>query len=155
MIVMGRQEVVAPRVAKTARSSRRSRRTKVWVAAIIVALALGYLGYSAFRTMTGLYYMTISELEVYVPKVPNEMVRVGGPVVPGSIQYNSREGRISFKIAEEKAPGKTIAVSYKGEVPDTFRPGLTVILVGTYSPEQRFLDSVVLLTKCPHSYIPG
>ena len=152
---MGRQEVLAPRVARTAKSGRSSRKTKVWIGVIVVALALGYLGYSAFRTMTGLYYMTITELEAYTPKVPNEMVRVGGPVVPGTIQYSNKDGRISFKISDEKAPGKALSVSSKGEVPDSFRPGITVILVGTYNPEQRFLDSVVLLTKCPHSYIPG
>ncbi len=58
---------------------------------------------------------------------------------------------MSFTIADEK--GKTMPVTYKGVVPDSFQPGAEVILEGKLREEGGFA-ATTMLAKCASKYEP-
>ncbi|MEH3052809.1 MAG: cytochrome c maturation protein CcmE [Patulibacter minatonensis] len=86
---------------------------------------------------------------------PDQTYRVGGRVVPGSV---SRPGGIlKFRMARPgRTDGVTIAVSYAGTVPDTFRAGRDIIIDVKKTPgaaKDVFEgQGNTLLTKCPSKF---
>jgi cytochrome c-type biogenesis protein CcmE len=43
-------------------------------------------------------------------------------------------------------------VDYSGAVPDTFKPGVEVIVEGGMQPEAGVFKASTLMTKCPSKY---
>lgn len=77
-------------------------------------------------------------------------VRLGGLVETGSVLKNEGNAEVQFKITDGEA---TIAVAYKGILPDLFREGQGVIVEGRMGPDGRFLADEVL-AKHDENYMP-
>ena len=126
---------------------KKKRRLKVIVVSSIVLCIIGYLTYTGIRdTMT--YYLTVSELLAKGPSGENVGLRVGGEVIPDSIQWNPKDLKLSFRIRDG---GLKLQVDYQGVVPDSFKPGNEVIVEGNYTAEGLFRATTIIPT-CPSKY---
>ncbi len=94
------------------------------------------------------YYLTVSE--AYAANVQDAQVKVGGQVVEGSIVWDRGSNSVSFSITDGQ---KTMPVTYKGVVPDSFQPGAEVIREGKLLQDGSF-GATTLLAKCASKYEP-
>jgi len=116
------------------------------IAAVIIAVT-GYLIYTGLRdTMT--LYLTVSEVLAQPPEQAGKSLKVGGTVTPGSVQWDPKALRLSFKLTDEKAD---LVVNYTGVVPDSFKPGKEVIVEGSYQGNGDF-GAVAIMPKCASKY---
>ncbi len=115
-----------------------------------LALIFGVIGYLIFFgiSSTQQYYLTPSELFNKGQTVIGQGNRVGGSLVPNSIQQDIKNNQISFAITDGK---QQIPVSYNGVVPDTFPKATQVIVEGRLQTDGTFVASEVL-AKCPSKY---
>lgn len=92
------------------------------------------------------YYVTVGELTG--GKAPRRRVRVGGIVVPGSIER--RGGVVTFRLAQDAV---SIPASYVGTdtLPDTFVDGSQAIIEGDYDEKGEF-RAVKIQAKCASKY---
>ncbi len=113
-------------------------------------LIFGVIGYLIFFgiSSTQQYYLTPSELFNKGQTVIGQGNRVGGNLVPNSIQQDIKNNKISFAITDGT---KQLPVSYDGVVPDTFPKATQVIVEGKLNGNGTFVASEVL-AKCPSKY---
>ncbi len=76
--------------------------------------------------------------------------RLGGLVIPGSIQRASGSLKVSFLVTDNQ---KTLPVEYEGVLPDLFRDGQGVIAHGTINDGGVFVADEVL-AKHDENYMP-
>ena len=120
---------------------------KLLVAATVLILAVGFLVFNAMGSSMA-YYQTICELRDSGKDLSGEQVRVGGDVVPGSIQRVGLQDEIRFTITDGT---QTMDVVYSEVVPDIFKDGVQVVAEGRVGADGVFqADS--LLTKCPSRF---
>ena len=125
---------------------KRKKLKPIIISAVILSI-IGYLIYSGLRdTMT--YYFTVSEVLAKTTATSNESIRVGGTVSPASVKWDPRELKLLFTIEDEKS---SLAVDYKGVVPDSFKPGKEVIVEGIYNDEGKF-SATTIMPKCASKY---
>lgn len=120
------------------------------VAGLVLAAALGYMIYSAIAANSE-YYLTVSEVYAMGAQAQESQIKIGGMVVEGSVVWDRATNAVSFNISDEK--GKTMPVTYRGVVPDSFQPGAEVILEGKLREDGRFA-ATTLLAKCASKYEP-
>jgi cytochrome c-type biogenesis protein CcmE len=126
---------------------KKKRRLKVIVVSSIILSVIGYLTYTGIRdTMT--YYLTVSELLAKGPSTEDTGVRVGGEVIPDSIQWNPKDLKLSFRIRDGDS---SLQVDYQGVVPDSFKPGNEVVVEGKYTTNGLFRAATIMPT-CPSKY---
>ena len=119
----------------------------VIIAALLVPV-LAHLFFAITRSPLTNYYETVDELG---GSAPAGRVRVGGPIVPGSIEWNNAGRSLTFQLQGDAKP---LRVTYRGFAPDSFRDGATVIVEGELSQDGTFA-AYSLLVKCPHQYVPA
>ena len=131
----------------------RNRRLAI-VALCAFGLGLGtWLLSSALRENTEFFYDP-SEVAspIFVSESPR--LRVGGLVVEGSVRPG--EGlRTEFDLRdfEGEAEG-VVTVSYTGALPDLFREGQGIVVVGTQFGSGR-IEAMQVLAKHDENYIPA
>lgn len=126
---------------------RKKQRVKIIFVSSILFLIIGYLTYTGIReTMT--YYLTVSELLAKGPSTEEMGIRVGGEVIPDSVQWNPKDLKLSFRIRDEQS---SLQVDYQGVVPDSFKPGNEVIVEGKYTGRGLFAATTIMPT-CPSKY---
>ena len=126
---------------------KKKRRLKIIVVSSIILSIIGYLTYTGIRD-TMAYYLTVGELLAKGPFNGNVGLRVGGRVVPDSIQWNPKDLKLSFRIKDGES---SLHVDYQGVVPDSFKPGNEVIVEGKYTAEGLFRATTIMPT-CPSKY---
>ncbi|TAK32636.1 MAG: cytochrome c maturation protein CcmE [Chloroflexota bacterium] len=141
--------VASPRVKRKSLLARK----KFLIGSLVVVLGIAYLVYSGIQS-TMMYYLTPSELLAQGPAAYGEQLRLSGLVKPDSVQSEPKTMTLRFTVMDEKAPGTTMPVVYKGVVPDSFKPDAEVVLEGKLSSEGVF-EANTLLAKCPTKYVPG
>ncbi len=118
------------------------------IISLVVLSVISYLIYAGVRdTMT--YYLTVSEVLAQPFENQDQTLRVGGNVSPGSVQWDPKNLILLFTIQDEKA---SIAVDYKGVVPDSFKPGGEIIVEGTYTGDGKF-KATTIMPKCASKYV--
>ncbi len=123
------------------------KRLKFIFGAIIVLIAVGFLGYQGFLN-SATYYYTVSEFAAQQSSLTNESVRVTGNVTAGTIE---RQGStLKFTMSDGL---KELTVVYKGVVPDSFKAGITAVVQGKLNSTGIF-EASQLLAKCPSKYEP-
>ncbi len=93
------------------------------------------------------YYMTVSEF-LADPDAAVTGLRVNGKVVDGTIERHATGEDVAFRMTDGAA---TLAVYYKGIIPDTFVDGADVVVEGRLQPDGVFAAHN-LLAKCPSKY---
>ncbi|MFQ6121618.1 MAG: cytochrome c maturation protein CcmE [Dehalococcoidales bacterium] len=112
----------------------RKKGRRLLVAAVVVAVGLSYIAYSLF-IHSGANYLTVSELGSQADSLYSEPVRVGGRVAPGSIDWDDKAKVMKFILADDR---KSLAIVYKGIIPDNFKPGMDLVVEGKYRPDDAF-----------------
>ncbi len=122
--------------------------TRIYIIAFM--LFLGGIGYLAFTGLkeNSVYFLNVSEALSEV-KAENTAARLFGTVAENDLARE--QANLSFRLLDKDDQGKSIMVSYRGTVPDTFKPGAEVIVEGVLSSQGRF-TAKTLMTKCPSKY---
>ncbi|MBI4186364.1 MAG: cytochrome c maturation protein CcmE [Chloroflexi bacterium] len=104
----------------------------VVIAAVVLAAGLGYLAYSLFFHR-GADYITVSQLKS--SPLQSGMVKVGGRVAAGSIDWDKQAQVVKFVLTDDR---ENLAAVYKGIAPDNFKPGSDMVMVGKYNADGVF-----------------
>ncbi len=123
-------------------------RKRFLIVGLVVAIALGYLGFTAFQGAS-MYYLTVDELLARNDAAYGERVRLMGKVEEGSVVTNSETNTLRFAVADEG--GTSLPVVYSGTVPDAFKQGSDVVVEGSLARTGTF-EADSLLVKCPSKY---
>ena len=125
--------------------------TSVYLAALALFLGgVGWLVYTGFAEST-VYFLNVSEA-MAAPPEKLAQVRLFGTVAGESIKRHPASLGVTFNLEDKDNAGQTIAVSYSGAVPDTFKAGAEVIVEGGMHPGGHFAAKT-LMTKCPSKYL--
>lgn len=122
-------------------------RLRVLVPLVLVAASLAWV---ATRSLpqTLVYFVTPTELLDRGPAAVGDRLRLGGQVVPGSVRR--ADGTVRFVLTD----GTTrMTVVHRGDAPALFRPGIGVVLEGTYGADGAF-HSDAMLIKHSEEYRP-
>ena len=93
------------------------------------------------------YYMTVGEF-LEAPGEARAGLRVNGKVVQGTIERYDTGEDVGFSMTDGQA---TLAIYYRGIIPDTFVDGADVVVEGRLQPDGVFAAHT-LLAKCPSKY---
>ena len=111
---------------------------------------LGYLLYSGLGENTS-YFLNVSEALAMKPTDLTK-ARLFGTVAAQGIDRPKDAIGVSFMLVDKDQAAKTIRVNYRGAVPDTFKPGVEVIVEGGVNPASGAFAANTLMTKCPSKY---
>jgi cytochrome c-type biogenesis protein CcmE len=81
---------------------------------------------------------------------PGRTLRIGGLVETGSVARDADGTTVHFRVTDT---AKTVAVVYKGILPDLFREGQGVVAEGTMNQDGVFVAAEVL-AKHDEKYMP-
>lgn len=116
---------------------------------IVSGVGMLILALLIISILTSTQYLTV--MEVVFTKPENRFIAVMGKVVNGSINYV--EGRLTFKIHDEKGPpNTTLQVIYTGYKNVYIHDGAIVVIKGVY--RRGMIEATEILTKCPSAYKP-
>ena len=119
---------------------------KFFIAGGVIALAVAYLVLVGLQGTT-VYFLTVSELQARGPAAQNQVFRVSGNLVPGSLITDSSGVGIHFQIAD--ANSQPLPVIYRGgQVPDIIGDNIEIVAEGKLDREGTFAANTVL-AKCP------
>jgi cytochrome c-type biogenesis protein CcmE len=116
---------------------RATRRLVVCIAVIVAAV-----GWIAVRGLTGsfVYYLTPTDVVVQHKASVDERIRLGGYVVPGSVEQAG--DLLRFTVSDQ---GAELRVVDTGPVPRLFRPGQGVVLEGALGADGSFHSDTLLV----------
>jgi cytochrome c-type biogenesis protein CcmE len=142
-------------------------RPRFFIGVGLIAVAIGYLIFSAIRT-TSEYYLTVPEVAARQSELGGQALRVAGRVKAGTINWDPNSLTLKFEIVPipdvdaPAAPVKPVVasdpVSFRvvcaGEPkPDMFAPGRDVIVEGKLGADGAIAATQVM-TSCPSKYKP-
>jgi len=122
-----------------------NKKVKFGIGIAIILAAVAWEAVSGFQ-QSKTYYVSVKELTS--GKSTHQHVRVGGVIVPNSIQ---RSGEIlTFRLSQGS---ESIPVTYVGQqtLPDDFKGGAQAIVEGDYLPDGTFRAQQVQ-AKCASKY---
>jgi cytochrome c-type biogenesis protein CcmE len=114
-------------------------RRRVIVALLVIAGALGWVAAKGLSSSL-VYYRTPTEVLAMGEKAVNDPIRLGGYVVPGSVQRSGTALR--FVVSDGTSRMSVIAT---GGVPSLFRAGQGVVLEGHEGADGDFHADTVLV----------
>jgi cytochrome c-type biogenesis protein CcmE len=117
------------------------------VISAVILMVIGYLIYTGLRD-TMVFYLTVSEVMAKSPEDLTDTQKVGGLVTAGSVQWEPKTLKLSFRLEDEQA---NLVVNYSGVVPDSFKPGTEVIVEGNYRGDGSFWATTIM-PKCASKY---
>jgi cytochrome c-type biogenesis protein CcmE len=122
------------------------RNLKFIVAGGVIALAVAYLVLVGLQGTT-VYFLTVSELQARGPAAQNQLFRVSGNLVPGTLVTDSGGLGIHFLIADSNS--NPLPVVYRGgQVPDIIGDNIEIVAEGKMDAQGTFTANNVL-AKCP------
>lgn len=128
-------------------TSSSSKRPLIIGAIVALVGAFGYLAYGGVEDNL-VYFLTPSELVAKGGKVVGRPVRLGGQVVPGSVEWNAETLNLKFKVTDGS---QTVPVYSSGAPPQMFRAGIGVVVEGKLGANGTF-DSKSLMVKHSNEY---
>ncbi len=102
--------------------------------ASVAALGLIYGAYTVF-IHGGADSLTVSQFRAEAASLQEQTVKVKGKVVSGSVNWNEGTKTIEFVLTDSR---ESLSVVYSGVVPDHFKPGVEIEVMGKYRPDDVF-----------------
>jgi len=119
---------------------------KFFIAGGVIVLAVAYLVMMGLQGST-VYFLTVSELQAKGPAAQNQLYRVSGMLVPGTLNHESSGLGIHFQIADDAS--SPLPVVYRGgQVPDIMGDNIEIVAEGKLDAQGTFTANTVL-AKCP------
>lgn len=126
------------------------RKQRLTIALLIIlgtSLIVGLVMY-ALKQNINLFYSTTQIVKGEAPR--DARIRVGGMVVKGSLQRDSKSLHVSFLVTDT---AENVKVEYTGILPDLFREGQGIIAQGKLDAQGVFQADEVL-AKHDENYMP-
>ncbi|MCK9239564.1 cytochrome c maturation protein CcmE [Desulfocurvus sp.] len=125
--------------------------TSIYAAAL--ALLLGGLGWLIFSGVSenSVYFVNVAEA-LALPEGELKNARLFGVVDDKDLSGGPGTMGATFRLLDKDDTSRAIVVSYSGAVPDTFKPGVEVIVEGGVAPGAHAFTARTLMTKCPSKY---
>jgi cytochrome c-type biogenesis protein CcmE len=120
---------------------------KFFVAGGVIALAVAYLVMMGLQGTT-VYFLTVGELQAKGPAAQNQLFRVSGMLVPGTLVKDTSGIGIEFQIADPGNPTALPVVYRGGQVPDIMGDNIEIVAEGKLDAHGMFTANTVL-AKCP------
>jgi len=128
--------------------SPRQRRLVLVLAGIAATVVATALVLNAFRSNLVFFFTPTQVANGEAPA--GRSFRIGGLVVPGSVERESDGLRLRFAITDQ---ARTVQVRYQGILPDLFKEGAGVVAQGSMQGDGLFLAKEVL-AKHDENYMP-
>ena len=132
------------------------RKNRLWIACAVLAglaLTIGLVLY-ALRSNIDLFYtpgeILYGKRETQQMPEVGQRLRVGGMVMPGSVQRDPNSLKVTFTIYDAEG---SVDVSYEGILPDLFHEGQGVVVQGELEKGNHILAKEVL-AKHDENYTP-
>ncbi len=119
---------------------------KLSVAFLVLTAAVAYLCYAGVQAGRS-FYLSVDEFLADAQYQPLR-VRVHGAVGQEGLSINPDDHSAAFFILGESSKLK---IRYSGPIPDTFKVGGEVVVVGRMNEDKSF-QAEELLTKCASKY---
>lgn len=118
---------------------------------LVVSGAIGLMLY-ALNQNIDLFYTPSEIIEGKAGQVPavGQRLRIGGMVVPGTVQRDQQTLAVSFDLVDI---GPAVTVSYQGILPDLFREGQGIVATGVLT-KLNHIDAHEVLAKHDEEYMP-
>jgi cytochrome c-type biogenesis protein CcmE len=129
---------------------KRRPRVGLIAACVVIIAAFAYLLTGGISSNL-VFFLTPGELLAKGSDVYEKPVKLGGQVVPNSVEWNAEAIDLRFKVQDET--GKVIAVHAQKAPPAMFRAGIGVVLEGRLSRSGVF-ESTSLMVKHSNEYRP-
>lgn len=134
-------------------SEIKEKKRQRWIMAGAVGLVL--LG-AIFLVISGLrqdsvYFLNVSEAMTVGPEKLKQ-ARLFGKVDASGLEMKASSLGVRFRLQDKDNAAETLWVEYEGAVPDTFKPGVEVIVEGSMDSLRSVFMASTLLTKCPSKY---
>jgi cytochrome c-type biogenesis protein CcmE len=126
---------------------RGKRRAFVIGGLVAMVAAFGYLIYGGIGDNL-VYFLSPKELLAKGTAAYDVPVRLGGQVVPGSVQWNADQLELRFRVTDGT---EQVSVRSKGAPPQMFRDGMGVVVEGRYRRGGEF-ESHNLMVKHSNEY---
>jgi cytochrome c-type biogenesis protein CcmE len=122
---------------------------KFLVAGGAIVLAVAYLVLMGLQGTT-VYFLSVGELLAKGPAAQNQVYRVSGLLVPGSVESVNNGLGIRFQIADATdGTAQPLTVVYNGgQVPDIMGDNIEMVTEGKLDATGTFAANTVL-AKCP------
>ena len=133
-----------------------TRNRLIAIGAILVAGAA--LAWVAFGNIGEnlVYYWKPSEMVDQGEKAYGATVRLGGVVVPGSLQWSAEHTSLTFEVADNHLPtAQKVKVSSEVTPPQMFREGIGVVVEGTYANDLVFKTNRLMVNHSNEYRAPG
>jgi cytochrome c-type biogenesis protein CcmE len=121
-----------------------------FIVAISLAVVLG--GWLAYTSLGGTLETYAGPGDVTAQKT----YRLNGNVAPGSPKdaagLAQSESGLRFTVVDKEDPSETVAVLYRGSVPDQFKDGREVVITGTLENGVFVARPDSLVTLCPSKF---
>jgi cytochrome c-type biogenesis protein CcmE len=129
------------------RHATRTRRIALGVGSALILGAFGYLLYGGIGENL-VYFLTPQELLAKGDDAYGAPVRLGGQVVPGSVEWNAAQLDLRFRLTDG---AREVRVHSTGAPPQMFRDGIGVVVEGRYTRDGVF-QSRNLMVKHSNEY---
>lgn len=120
---------------------------KLLIIAVGVSLVVTFT-LLALRENINVFYSP-SEL-LALKEAPVKTIRLGGMVEKGSVNRSKKDLKVEFYLTDFN---QHVVVFYQGILPDLFREGQGVVVLGKLKPNQQFIADEVL-AKHDENYMP-
>jgi len=125
--------------------------TKIFIGALIIVAAVGYLMFTGFASFSG-YQVDIGELVMGKQDYNGEYLLVPGKLIGDSVKFDGKNIQLTFTLRDMKEGKYELPVVYNDVKPDNFDDGAEVILEGYYDKKANVFKAEKVTTKCPSKY---
>jgi cytochrome c-type biogenesis protein CcmE len=132
-------------------TSKANSKIKYFVGGLVVVGLIAYLIISSVQ-QAGAYYREVGEVLAQRDALQGKNLRVSGNIITESVQYDSANLDLNFKISDPADPTQQLAVYFHGVQPDQItREGASAIVEGQLG-SNGVVEANNLLLKCPYRY---
>lgn len=121
-------------------------RLKLTIAGAVLAIAIGYFGYAGI-TAGRSYYLSVDSY-MSSQDYRGERVQLHGKVGSEGLSRGSEGLNVQFVLLGDTSK---ITVRYEGVIPDLFKVGGEVVVLGRTDKDDVF-EATKLMTKCASKY---
>lgn len=130
-------------------SNKRARSTKWLIGIGLIAIAIVAIAMTQISSNV-VYFYTPEEAATKAGELKDQTIKVGGMVIPGSVDWKAEDLALAFSITDLK--GHEIRVNHKGTPPDMFKEGQGVVVEGHITADGKSMASRKLMVKHSEEY---